>query len=162
MSDATIVESSDFVYDGWNKEEIRDYVSIMLTCFEDDDFEISKDMLRMLSSDPGFVKEYRGYIQPLLDRIEEKEIKDLKASETGADIFETPDADFYVFFRERRDSYITKGQFFSLYGFEKFNNVILKGSPKEIFNLTDAIHSVYNFGNLRDFLAGDYAVVDKL
>ena len=162
VPDVAIAETSDSVYDGWNKEEIQDYVSIMLTYFEKDGFEINKDMLRMLSSDPGFVKEYRGYIQPLIDIIEEKEISGLKASEAGTDIFETPDADFYEFFRERRDSYITKGQFFALYGFEKFNNVIRKGTPREIFNLADAIHAVYNFGNLRDFLSSDYAVVDKL
>ena len=162
VPDATIVDSSDSVYDGWNKEEIQDYVSIMLTYFNEDGFEINKEMLRILSSDPGFVKEYRDYIQPLLDKIEEKELNSLKASETGSDIFETPDANFYEFFRERRDSYITKGQFFSLYGFEKFNNVILKGTPKDIFNLADAIHVVYNFGNLSDFLAADYAIVDKI
>lgn len=151
-----------YVYDGWNTEKIEEYVKLMLSYFDDEGFEIDKEDLRILSSDPGFVKAYRVYIQPLLDKIEEKELQGLKTSETGFDLFDTQDADFYEFFREHKDSYINKRQFFSLYGFDRFNNVILNATPEEIFNMADAIHTVYNFENVRDFFSGDYDVVDKL
>lgn len=149
-------------YEGWRQQNLEEYVGLMLKYFDDQDFEIKKDSLRMLSSDLGFVKKYRGYIQPILDKIEEKEIQRLKVTEEGINLFSDPHADFYGFFKSRVDSYFSKGQFLSLYGFDKINNIIVDGTPKDIFNLSDAIHAIYKNLNLRDCFADDYSVIEKL
>ena len=158
------ISDNETIEDEYKWEEIRidDYVELMIKYFDDDVVEINRDMLRMLTTDAKFAKEYRQYIQPIIDIIEEREIRKLKTSDEGIDLLTIDNKDLFEEFRTRKDKYLNRGQFLSLYGFDTINVIIENGDPKTIFNLADAINVVYSFGNLRDFFASDYEIVNKI
>ena len=155
-------ESSNNNYNSWNQENIDEYVNLMMKYTEDDDFSITDEMLRVLSEDLSYIQEYKGYIKPLLDWIYNKELSDLKKSDGGKDAFEIKGSELYSFFQGRRDTYLTKRQFLSLYGYNRIESKIKESETKYLWELADAIHTVYNFGNLRDFLSEDYDTVNQI
>lgn len=155
-------ESSNNIYNSWNQENIDEYVNLMMKYTEDDDFSITDEMLRVLSEDLSYIQEYKGYIKPLLDWIYNKELSDLKKSDGGKDAFEIKGSELYSFFQGRRDTYLTKRQFLSLYGYNRIESKIKESETKYLWELADAIHTVYNFGNLRDFLSEDYDTVNQI
>lgn len=155
-------ESSNNNYNSWNQENIDEYVNLMMKYTEDDDFSITDEMLRVLSEDLSYIQEYKGYIKPLLDWIHNKELSDLKKSDGGKDAFEIKGSELYSFFQGRRDTYLTKRQFLSLYGYNSIESKIKESETKYLWELADAIHTVYNFGNLRDFFSEDYDTVNQI
>lgn len=155
-------ETVEYGYKAWNEIRIDDYVELMIKYFERDDVEITRDMLRMLTTDARFAKEYRQYIQPILDKIEDREIRRLNTSEEGINLLKEHGNGLFEIFKARKNQYISMGQFLTLYGFDAINEVLLVGDPKGIFNLADAINVVYSLGNLRDFFAADYEIVNRI
>ena len=155
-------ETVENAYNAWDEIRIEDYINLMIKYFDGDDVEITKEMLRMLTTDAKFAKEYRQYIQPIIARIEEREIQKLKTSDEGIDLLKEHNSDLFEEFRARKDKYLARGQFLTLYGYDTVSEIIANGDPKTVFNLADAINVVYSFGNLRDFFANDYEIVNKI
>lgn len=138
-------------YEKWHEVNINEYVDLMLKYTDDEGFVLTSDMLRLLSESYDFAKQYRSYIQPLLDWINKQELAKLEKTDEGYDAFDIDSEELYIFFRDRRNSYITKKRFLSLYGYEDIMEYIRNSSVKGLLNFADALNAVYNFGNLRDF-----------
>ena len=152
----------DLVYSLWPKSNIDEYVKLMFRYTEDERFDIDKEMLRLLTEDANIAKQYRRYIQPLLDWINERDLINLKRSKEGIEIIELNTDSWDSVFRDKRDTYMTNKQFLSLYGYEMIEKKLKESSAKDMNNISDAIHTVYNFGNLRDFFSKDYATVNRV
>lgn len=155
-------ESSNINYNSWNQENIDEYVNLMMKYTEYDGFSITDEMLRVLSEDLSYIQEYKGYVKPLLDWVHNKELLELRKSDGGKDAFEIKGDELCSFFQRRRDTYLTKRQFLSLYGYNRIECKIKESETKYLWELADAIHTVYNFSNLRDFLSEDYDTVNQI
>ena len=158
----SVEKSSEINYARWNQEEINEYVCLMMRYTEEPEFNITYEMLRVLSENLSYIQEYKGYIKPLLDWIHDKELTDLRQSNNVLDAFEIEGDELYSFFHERIDTYLTKRHFLSLYGAEKIERKIKESDNRYLWTLADAIHAVYNFGNLRDFFSEDYSTVNQV
>ena len=155
-------ENVENVYKEWDKISIEDYVELMIKYFDEDDVEITREMLRMLTTDARFAKEYRHYVQPILDKIKDREVRKLKMYEEGINLLNKNGNSLIEIFKAHKNQYMSMGQFLTLFGFDAINEVLLVGDAGEVFNLAEAINVVYSFGNLRDFFASDYEIVNKL
>lgn len=155
-------ENVENAYKEWNEIKIDDYVALMIKYFDGDDVEITRDMLRMLTTDARFANEYRHYVQPILDKIKDCEVRRLKMSEEGINLLDKNGNNLFEIFKARKNQYMSMGRFLTLYGFDVINEVLLVGDAREVFNLADAINVVYSFRNLREFFASDYEIVNKI
>lgn len=149
-------------YNKWPEENIKEYIDLMLEYTEDEKLVLTSDMLRLLSENYDLAKKYRYYIQPLLDWINKKELEKLEKSDEGYNVLEIDSEELYKFFYDRRDSYITKRHFLSLYGYEGIEKYINNAPTKGLFDFADALSAVYSFSNLRDFFSEDYYTVNKV
>ena len=142
--------------------DIPEYVDLMLRYFEDTNFYIDKQMLEYHSKDLSKVEQYNQYIKPIIDRIDEEENKNLNVTENGNSIFDSINDDLFTFIKSNHDSYIRKHQFFSIYGYDSFDNILIQNDPIAIYQLSETISSIYNISNLRDFFVADLDVIEKL
>lgn len=149
-------------YNKWDKENINEYVDLMLKYTEDEKFVMTSEMLRLISENYDIAKRYRSYIQPLLDWINKQELSKLEKTDEGYDVLDIDSEELYKFFSDRRDLYITNRRFLSLYGYEGIEEYIKNGSAKDLLNLADALSTVYHFGNLRDFFSEDFYTVNRV
>lgn len=149
-------------YVEWEQVDINEYVKLMLGYLDNGEVTITPDMLRLFSDDLVFVKKYKGYIQPLLDWINTKELAKLQKSESCNDILGLESDRLYAFFSEHRDIYYSKRKFLSLYGYEKIEDMITKSIVKKLMIFADTIRLVYNTANLRDFFSEDYNTIYRI
>lgn len=147
-------------YNPWNSIDIKSYVDLMLKYFEDSHFEIDRQTLRMLSDDKVFAQEYKYYIKPLLSKIDEKEVKNLKKTDDGQDVFLKWDDALLEFCRNHKNDYMERRSFLSLY--DDIDKKIETANSKELFSFGDAVNVVYSFSNLRDVFREDFSTVSKI
>ncbi len=155
-------ESSNINYVPWDQENIDEYVNLMMQYTKEDDFSVTEDMLRVLSEDLSLVQEYKRHVKPLIEWVHNKELSELKKSDGGQDAFEINGEELYNFFKGRRDTYLLKRQFLSLYGHDRIECKIKESKTQYLLELAGAIGAVYNFGNLREFFPDDYEVVNQI
>ena len=149
-------------YKKWNKEDINEYVKLMLKYTNDPQFCMDKEMLRLMTEDKMFARKYRTYIQPLLDWLNEKELTELKEAEDGKNLFDIDSKEYYSFFSTRKNTFFKKGKCLALYGADRIEDLIRDASALDLSHFTGALHEVYNLGNIRSFLADDYDTVNKI
>ena len=149
-------------YKKWDKEDINEYVKLMLKYTNAPQFCMDKEMLRLMTEDKMFARKYRTYIQPLLDWLNEKELTELKEAEDGKNLFDIDSKEYYSFFSTRKNTFFKKGKCLSLYGADRIEDMIRDASASDISLFTEALHEVYNLGNIRSFLADDYDTVNKI
>lgn len=160
--DGEILTETKTEYNKWNEVNINEYVGLMLRYTDDEELLLTSDMLRLLSENYDFAKRYRAYIQPLLDWINKKELAKLEKTDEGYGALDIDGDELYKFFRDRRDSYLTRKRFLSLYSYGDIKKYICNSSVKGLLNFADAISAVYNFVNLRDFFSEDYNTVNMI
>ena len=77
------------------------------------------------------------------------------------DIFENNVKDLEDLFIVRRDSYLKKERFLSLYGYKRIEQKIKNSSADELMDLANAFQVVYK-GGFNNFLSADYETVNKV
>lgn len=108
----------------WNKIDIASYVELMVKYFENPDFNLTKDMLRVLTEDKQFAYHYRQLIMPLIEKVEKKELQDaLQGIHADSILGMKWDDDFEEYCYESRLEFYKLGRFLSL-----FNNLSLDKS----------------------------------
>lgn len=138
----------------WDKINISDYVDLMLLYFDDENYEISKESLLILFSDPELEEQYNAYIQPLVDKINEMKFNTLFVSESNTNIIK----DVLKKLSDDYETYKNKNAFISIYGFITFHELIRKSSPSEINQLILLIDKVYShitISNAKEFELND-------
>lgn len=154
-------EAVSHQYIDWDKIDISEFVTLMVSYFEGKEFSLTNDMIRVLSEDKQFVYNYRILTMPLLDLIEYND--KISKDENGICLSEMPwNESLEISLREKRQEYISQGRFFSLFDYNKLIEHISSASAEELHNFCDAIRSVYSFSNLANVYSSDLDIVNNV
>lgn len=155
--ETTVVEHE---YADWDKFDISEFVKLMVSYFDDRDFTLTNEMIRVLDEDKQFAYNYRFLTMPLLKRIEARDLNDALKDNNGTPISDIPwDASLKIVFKDKHVEYMNQGKFLSLFGIDKLTEHISVASAEEIHNFCDAVRSVYSFSNLCDVYSADLETV---
>lgn len=159
-----IIEEKKLVeeYNNWETVEISEYVDLMYEYFNDN-YEITKEMLRVISENRQFVVEYKIYFKKIIEEIEKREIDKIKESEEGkGTIVEMQwDDDFLSYCHNKKNQFMDNGRFLSLFDYVVLEDKLRHSTALQISTLCDALRTVYSFSNLWDVFGADYTVLHQ-
>lgn len=156
-------EAEDHLYAEWEKFDISEFINLMITYFDDEQFVMTKEMIRVLSEDKQFIYNYRQLTMPLIERIEKKEIDKISADEEGILISEMFwDDEFEMFCLNSKTKFINQGRFLSLFNYDKLTERFIVASPIEIHHFCSAVKRVYSFSNFSEGYFADYETVKRI
>lgn len=149
-------------YNNWETVEISEYVDLMYEYFNDN-YEITKEMLRVISENRQFVVEYKIYFKKIIEEIEKREIDKIKESEEGkGKIVEMQwDDDFLSYCHNKKNQFMDNGRFLSLFDYVVLEDKLRHSTALQISTLCDALRTVYSFSNLWDVFGADYTVLHQ-
>lgn len=149
-------------YNNWDTVEISDYVDLMYNYFNDE-YEITKEMLRVISENRQFVVEYKIYLKKIIEEIEKREIDKIKESEEGkSSIVDMQwNDDFVSYCHNKKNQFMDNGRFLSLFDYVVLEDKLRHSTALQISNLCDALRTVYSFSNLWDVFGADYSVLHQ-
>lgn len=149
-------------YNNWETVEISEYVDLMYEYFNDN-YEITKEMLRVISENRQFVVEYKIYLKKIIEEIEKREIDKIKESEEGkGTIVEMQwDDDFLSYCHNKKNQFMDNGRFLSLFDYVVLEDKLRHSTALQISTLCDALRTVYSFSNLWDVFSADYTVLHQ-
>lgn len=158
IEDKKLVEE----YNNWETVEISEYVDLMYEYFNDN-YEITKEMLRVISENRQFVVEYKIYFKKIIEEIEKREINKIKESEEGkGTIVEMQwDDDFLSYCHNKKNQFMDNGRFLSLFDYVVLEDKLRHSTALQISTLCDALRTVYSFSNLCDVFGADYTVLHQ-
>lgn len=146
-----------------NKIDIASYVELMVKCLEDPDFNLTKDMLRVLTEDKQFAYTYRQLIMPLIEKVEKKELQDaLQGIHADSILGMKWDDDFEEYCYESRLEFYKLGRFLSLFNLNELTNKLANADTEEVYHFSNSVKKVYYFSNLNDIYSLDYEIVKAL
>ena len=154
------IDDEELTYIKWETVNITEYIELMLKYTEEENFVLTKDMLSFYTENLIYARKYKTYIYPLIEWVNKNELSKLMNTEEG-DIFDTDIRDLEGLLRKRRDSYLQKECFLSLYGHERIEQKINNSSADEIMDMANAFQVVYN-GGFNSFLSADYETINKI
>lgn len=155
--------AGDHLYAEWEKFDISQFINLMIAYFDDEQFVMTKEMIRVLSEDKQFIYNYRQLTMPLIERIEKKEMDKISADEEGILISEMFwDDEFEMFCLNTKTEFINQGRFLSLFNYDKLTERFIVASPIEIHHFCSAIKKVYSFSNLSEGYFADYETVKRI
>jgi len=147
-------------YAEWKEIEISDFIDLMIAYFDDEQFILTKDMIRVLSDDKQFVYNYRQLTMPLIERIEQREAHKVSVNEEGTLISDMPwNDEFETFCLNSKTEFINQGRFLSLFNYDELTKKFITASPIEIHHFCNAVKKVYSFSNLAEVYFADYEIV---
>ena len=143
----------------WRKIDIASYVELMVQCFDDPEFNLTKDMLRVLTEDKQFAYSYTQLVIPLIEQIEKKELHDMQENP----IISMPwDNNFENYCYDKRSDFIKLGRFLSLFDYHDLTKRLVYADAKEIHYFFRSLEEVYYFVNLDSIYSQDYEIVRNL
>lgn len=156
-------EAGYHLYAEWEKIDISEFINLMIAYFDDEQFVMTKEMIRVLSEDKQFIYNYRQLTMPLIERIEKKEMDKISADEEGISISEMFwDDEFEMFCHNSKTEFINQGRFLSLFNYDKLTERFIVANPIEIHHFCGAIKKVYSFSNLSEGYFADYETVKRI
>ena len=115
------------------------------------------ESLDLISDEKEFLDKYNSYVSPLIKATKEKEVvstnmdfKNILNSEEWAE-------QFYKYCRDNYDNFMDSHRFLASFDMDFIKKKLLKASNNDIKRFSQAICSVYDFGNIRDFYNSDSA-----
>lgn len=115
------------------------------------------ESLDLISDEKEFLDKYNFYVSPLIKATKEKEVvstnmdfKNILNSEEWAE-------QFYKYCRDNYDNFMDSHRFLASFDMNLIKKKLLKASNNDIKRFSQAICSVYDFGNIRDFYNSDSA-----
>lgn len=131
----------------------------MVQCFDDPEFNLTKDMLRVLTEDKQFAYSYTQLVIPLIEQIEKKELHDMQENP----IISMPwDNNFENYCYDKRSDFIKLGRFLSLFDYHDLTKRLVYADAKEIHYFFRSLEEVYYFVNLDSIYSQDYEIVRNL
>lgn len=167
------VFNKDKDYKPWDWYNVNEFVSLMVKYFENPDgsikkekdipYQITKDMMRVLSDDKQFTYEYREYVKPLMKIVDEFDVERIRngAGDRPIDLMEWND-DFETYCRRQKQEFMKQQAFLSQFNLDTLKEHIEHASPSELFAFVDGLRSVYSFSNLIDVFYKDQESVREL
>jgi hypothetical protein len=150
-------------YEEWRQINIQEFINLMLDYFENGEYKITTNMIRVLSEDKSFAYEYRELTMPILEKIEKIELDRIMKSDmdivVSGNIW---DEEFVSWCENHKSKYKNKGRFISLFDIKALKEKLTKANAKEIHNFCDALKAVYSFSNLYDVFTADYDIIRDL
>lgn len=156
-------EAGYHLYAEWEKLDISEFINLMIAYFDDEQFVMTKEMIRVVSEDKQFIYNYRQLTMPLIERIEKIEMDKISSDKEGVMISEMFwDDEFEMFCRNSKTEFINQGRFLSLFNYDKLIERFIVASPIEIHHFCSAVKRVYSFSNLSEGYFADYETVKRL
>lgn len=150
-------------YADWDRFEIPQFVDRMVSYFDDREFVLTNEMIRVLSEDKQYAYNYRLFTEPLRDMIKEHDLKMSFNNASGMSISDIPwDGSLGNMFKEKKQEFIRQGRFFSLLDYSKITSHILSATAQEIHVFCDAIKCVYSFSDLVSVFSEDLESLDSV
>ena len=151
------------LYAEWEKYDICEFIDLMIAYFDDEQFVITKEMIRVLSGDKQFIYNYRQLMMPLIERIEKKERDKISADEEGILISDMSwDDEFEKFCLTHKMEFANQGRFLSLLNCDELTKKFIVSSPIEIHYFCNAVRNVYSFSDLSEEYFADYETVKRI
>ena len=149
-------------YEKWDPINIAEYVDTMMNYF-DGEHELTKEMFRIISEDKNYVLRYQQLISPIIDRLNQDALDDIKGESTGTPLSDMHwNEEFYNYCIDHKNDYMNNGRFMSLLEYDKVVESLKGALPEEIDTLCNTLHRVYSFSNLGDVYSADYEIVHNL
>lgn len=115
------------------------------------------------SVDEKYQDKFNEYINQLNEDIKGRQV----------DVFKNKINDFFVptenwsnkfedYVREHKNDFLNRNKFFSLIDASDFCNAIIGANSSDIINVRQAINSVYNFSNLKDYFSSDLTNIELI
>lgn len=156
-------EAESHLHTEWKKYDILEFINLMIAYFDDEEFVMTKNMIRVLSEDKQFAYNYRQLTIPLIERIEKKEIDKISVSEEGLLVSEMVwDDEFEKFCLNHKTKFANEGRFLNLFNYDELTKRFITANPIEIHYFCNAVKKVYSFSNLVDIYFADYETVKML
>lgn len=156
-------EVTEHQYTDWEKIEISDFIDLMIAYFDDSQFELTINMIRVMSEEKQFVYDYRQLTMPLFERIKQNELLQISAEENGMLMSDRQwDIEFVNYCYNNKSQFINLGKFLSLFDYNKLTEQFIIASPIEINYFCNAVKKVYSFSNLADIFSVDYRIIKGL
>lgn len=150
-------------YEDWEKVNISEFIQLMVSYFDDREFTLTSEMIRVLAEDKQFAYNYRVLTMPLLEMIEKHNISIASKDNNGVPISDISwDASLVAVCRDKRNDFINQGKFLSLFDYTKLIENVSNASSGEIYNFCDALKKVYSFSDLNDIFASDLDIVNRI
>lgn len=148
-------------YVNWSEVEIPQFVDLMVLYFDNPNFLLTNEMIRMLSEDKGYVYRYRVFTEPLRAKIKEHDLKMILNDEIP--ISDIPwDDSLRRVFKEKKTEFLKQKKFLTLFDYSKITEHIMSASAQEIHCFCDAVKCVYSFSNLAEAFAEDLEMLDRI
>lgn len=151
------------MYSDWDEYKIEEYVELMMKYFDDPEFVIDNKMIRVLSEDKRFAFKYRKYVLPILNKIDEIEMRNVAKKDNGIGISDMEwDNVFEEFVSTKKIEFMDQGHFLSLFDFNKFKIRLNNASTDSIYCLIESIELVYSFSNIVDVYSADLPFINQV
>lgn len=140
-----------------------EYLSLMENYIRNHSIQKNQiELFDIFSDDKDFNQKYNSYVSSLIIATKEREnidatngVKLLFTSENWAE-------DFYQYCREKRDEFISSHSFLSSFDINVISQSLLEANNLEIRRFLQAICSIYDFSNIRDFFQTDAANLESI
>lgn len=149
----------------WEKIDITSYVELMVKYLDDPKFNLTKNMLRVLTEDKQFAYNYRQLIMPLIEKVEKKELHDaLQGIQDDSILNMKWDNDFEEYCCDNRSEFHRLGRFLSLFDFEELTKKLANADAEEVYYFRNSVENVYCLSNFIDIhpFSLDYEIVKLL
>lgn len=145
------------------KHTDNDYIELMVDYIKNNEpIDNQLESLDLISDEKEFLDKYNYYVSPLIKATKEKEVvstnmdfKNILDSEEWAE-------QFYKYCRDNYDNFMDSRRFLSSFDIDLIKKKLLEASNKDIQRFSQAIFSVYDFGNICDFYNSDSSNLEAI
>ncbi|MBR6982001.1 MAG: hypothetical protein IKH75_00480 [Ruminococcus sp.] len=129
-----------------------DYIKLMVNYIQNNEpINNQLELLEVISDEKDFLDKYNSYVSTLIKATKEKEVASSNIEfKTILDSVDWAEQ-FYKYCRENHDYFMDSRRFLSSFDMNLIKKKLLIASNKDIQRFSQAICSVYDFGNIRDF-----------
>lgn len=157
------IESVKHNYIDWDEEDITEFVQLMVSYFDNTEFTLTSEMIRILAEDKQYAYKYRMLTMPLLKMIENHNQSIASKDDNGISISDIPwDDSLKAVVKKKNEEYMNQGKFLSLFNCGKLKEHISSATSGEIHSFCEAVRSVYSFSNLSDVYILDLETVNDI
>ncbi len=115
------------------------------------------------SVDEKYQDKFNKYINQLNEELKGRQVEVFKNKVN--DCFATNENwsyNFEEYVREHKNEFLNRNKFFSLFDTSDFCNAIIAANSNDIINVRQAINSIYDFSNIKDYFSSDLANIKLL
>ena len=116
---------------------------------------ISKEKIEILTPDENLLENYNKIAKPLFDILENNKKEENNKINIFFNEFNVNTEKLIKYCRDNKDKFTNNKKFIYYVNVDNFINKIKTSNINDIYNVGNAILSVYNFGNLNDFFKSD-------